>query len=124
MQISTASSMMSTPVEIVEDYGLEDEVPLAGVTVRLVKYLAEVLKMPGAALALGSFGVVKEAAHPFQAGGVERFQDVQRGEEEGAGAAGRVEDRYVAHSAPEGAQELRPLALGDDVPRRTVRCSG
>ena len=71
-----------------------------------------------AALALRPFGIVQEAPHSLQAGGVEGFEDVEGGEEERAGAAGGVEDRYVTHGVPEGAQELRPLALGDDVPER------
>ena len=65
---------------------------------------------------LGALQVVQEAAHPLEAGGVEGFEDVEGGEEESAGAAGGVQDGYVPHGVPEGAQELRPLALGDDVP--------
>ena len=34
------------------------------------------------------------------------------------GAAGGVEDRHVSHGVPEGSQEFRPLALGDDVLRK------
>ena len=106
---------MSTPYRIVEDDGLEDEVAFAGMLVRLVQYLAEVIKMLGAALTLGPFGIVKEAAHPLQAGGVEGFQNVQGGEQERAGAAGGIEDRDIPHGVPEGAQQLRPLALSDYV---------
>ena len=68
-------------VEVVQDYGLEDEVPLAGVTIRLVQYPPKVLKMVGTALALGPFGIVQETQHPFHAGGVQRFKYVESSEE-------------------------------------------
>ena len=65
---------------------------------------------------VGPLKVVKETAHPLQAGGVEGLEDVEGGEEERAGTAGGVEDRHVPHGVPESAQQLRTLALGDDVP--------
>ena len=80
------------------------------------------------ALALRSFGVVQEALHSLQASGVEGFEDVQRGEEKRAGTAGGVQDRdsgvaaflVAVECVPEGTQQLRPLALGDDIHRKSL----
>ena len=76
---------------------------------------AEVAEGVRAVWPFGSVQVIQEAAHTLQAGGVEGFQNVERSEQECAGAAGRVQDRHVAEGVPEGAQQLRSLALGDDV---------
>ena len=60
---------------------------LAGVFVHLLKDAAKVPKVLRATLTLGPLGVIQEAAHTLQAGGVERFQNVEGGEEERAGTA-------------------------------------
>ena len=57
-----------------------------------------------------------EVAHGLQGSGVEGFEDVEGGEEEGAGAAGGVEDGDFGQGVPEGAHQFRPLAVDDDVP--------
>ena len=59
--------------------------------------------------------VFDERLHAVEAGFVERLQDVERGEEKRAGAAGRVEDRDVFDRVPEGAEQLRAFAVLDHV---------
>ena len=66
-------------------------------------------------LLAGAVQVVDERLHAVEAGFVERFQDVERGEEERAGAAGRVEDGDRLDGVPEGAQQFRAFAVLDHV---------
>ena len=61
------------------------------------------------------FKVVEKAVHGFEAGGVEGFEDVEGGEEEGAGATGGVEHRNVDDGFPKGAHQFGPIAIGDYV---------
>ena len=118
-------------VEVVQDDGLEDEVALAGVLLHLPQDVFEVTQIVRAT-AIEAFFVVQEAAHPLQAGGVERFQNVEGGEEERAGTAGGIQDGdsgvaafpVAVEGVPEGAQQLRPFALGDDVEGRIARYRG
>ena len=65
--------------------------------------------------ALRTFQVVEKAFHGLKAGGVERFEDVEGGEEEGAGAAGGVEHGDVDDGFPEGSHQFGPFAVGDYV---------
>ena len=82
-------------VEVADDDRFEDEVRLAGMVADVGPDLAEIAQGLGAVGALRTFQVVEKAFHGLEAGGVERFEDVEGGEEEGAGAAGGVENGDV-----------------------------
>ena len=75
----------------------------------------EIAKLPGTMLAPRALQVVEKAFHGLKTGGVERLEDVEGGEEEGAGAAGGVENGDGGESLPEGAHQFRPFTIGDDV---------
>ena len=79
-------------VEVADDDRFEDEVRLAGMVAYMGPDLAEIAQGLGAVGALRTFQVVEKAFHGLKAGGVERFEYVEGGEEEGAGAAGGVEN--------------------------------
>src|SRR6266849_3023107 len=49
--------------------------------------------------------------HTVEAGLVERLKDVECSEEEGTGAAGGVEDRYLLDAGIECPQQVRPFAI-------------
>ena len=70
---------------------------------------------PGGAYALRALQIVEESLHGLQAGGVYRLQDVERREQERAGAAGGIQNRDPGKRLPEGTDEFRPIAAGDDV---------
>ena len=83
----------------------------------VVQHLAEVGELFGPMLLAGAVEVFDERLHAVEAGFVERFQDVERGEEKRAGAAGRVEDGDSFDRVPEGAQQFRSFAVFDHVLR-------
>ena len=70
-------------------------------------------------LGCGRFGgitqLVNEATHTIEAGFVEGLKNVEGGEQEGAGATGRVEDCYVFDGFPEGAKQVGTFAVFNDV---------
>ena len=112
-------------VEVVDDDGLEDEVAAVGVLGDALQHLAEVARTsPGRCFSPERVQVVHERLHAVQAGLVERLQDVERGKQERARAAGRVEDRDSLDGLPEGAQQLRPFAALRSRPGRTGGCPG
>ena len=59
----------------------------------------------------------EECLHAVQTGLIEGLQDVERGEDEGARAAGRVEDGDGGDGLPEGHEEVRAFAALDDILR-------
>ena len=64
---------------------------------------------------LRALQIVEKSLHGLQASGVDRLQDVERREQERAGAAGGIQNRDPGKRLPEGADEFRTLAAGDDV---------
>ena len=86
-----------------------------GCVVNSVKDLAEVAELLGSVLFAGALQLVKERFHAVEAGFVERFEDVERGKEERAGAAGGVEDGDVLDGVPEGPEQFRPFAVLDHI---------
>ena len=77
-------------VEVVDDDGLEDEVVLVRMARGLVQDGGEFFAVVRVFFA-ARFPVVEQGAHSVEAGAVERLKDVERGEEERAGAAGGIE---------------------------------
>ena len=65
----------------------------------------------------GPLQVGDKGLHAVEAGFVERFEDVERGEEERAGAAGGVEDGDLLDGLPEGQEQVRAFAVLDDILR-------
>ena len=63
-----------------------------GVLINPLQHLAKIAQSLGTVLVVRSLQVVQEPAHGLQAGDVERLQNVERGEQERARAAGRIED--------------------------------
>ncbi len=53
--------------------------------------------------------------HARETGFVKRLQDIEGGEEERAGAAGRIEDGDALQALVKGVEQVRPLAEGDGV---------
>jgi len=49
--------------------------------------------------------IVHKGLHAVQAGGVERDEQVERREKEGARPAGRIEDSHMIHARIEGQQQ-------------------
>ena len=79
-------------VQVVDDDGLEDEVAAVGMRGDLGQRRPEVRELSSDVARRQRRWLVDERLHPVQAGLVERFEDVERGEQERAGAAGGVED--------------------------------
>jgi hypothetical protein len=59
--------------------------------------------------------VSNEGLHPVEASLVERFENVERGKQERARTAGRIEHRYALDRLPESAEQVRPLATFDHI---------
>src|ERR1017187_2212695 len=64
---------------------------------------------------LGSYRVVvlNETLHPNEASFIKRLEDIERGKQKSARAAGWVEDRNLFDSLPDSAQQFRPFAKLD-----------
>ena len=81
--------------------------------------LAEVGELLGAARGGAGSRSATKLLHALQTGVVERLQDVERGEQEGARAAGGVERRVTGvhrrRCEVEGAQQFGPSQCRDDV---------
>ena len=103
---------------------LEDEVAAVGMRGDVVQHFAEVGELLGLVLLAGAVEVVDERLHAVEAGFVERLQDVERGEEERAGAAGRVEDGDRARWRARRRGAAPALRSSRSRPGRTGGCRG
>ena len=96
-------------VEVAEDDGFVDEVlAVAAVAGRPPYHFGEFILEE-----VGILGV--EFLHAVEARLVERFEDVERGEEERARAAGGIEDRHLAQRLVEMKHEFVVGRVADDV---------
>ena len=113
--------------EVVQDDAFKNEVTAVRVCRDAVEYASEILeflvredgitcrgKAAGCRFCFVRF-VAQEGFHAVEAAFIEWFEDVERGEEKGAGAAGRIQDSDFLNRVPECAEQVRPFAVGDDV---------
>ena len=82
-----------------------------------LQHVAEIGKFFRAVLFTGTVEVCHKCFHAVEAGFVKRLKDVERGEQERAGTARRIEDGHARGSGtasnrlPEGSEQFRAFAM-------------